>query len=174
MLILLNMEWIQGLYRLLTLEPLHNFNMGISELLKECPTTFLDSNMEFTDKMYLCRSKRAVQSMRTSSLKATNSMLAEIEDMYRASKLPVYFSKKETSHQQNGLFISDGLQGMLEGKHYRFLDIVFLFVAAFLDRRIGMPETPMLTTVHILFSTRLTSCRWVPEGCLGWKLSSMF
>lgn len=45
----------------------------------------------------------------------------------------VEFSGKRSTSQQNGLLLNDGTRGMLAGKAYRAIYIVFPFVAAFLD-----------------------------------------
>lgn len=44
--------------------------------------------------------------------------MAAIEDMYPASSLHIAFLKEETTQQLSRLLMSDGLQGMLEGKDY--------------------------------------------------------
>lgn len=54
--------------------------------------TFLDSNVDITDKTWFHRSTIAGQSMITAFLKAVSSMLAASEDMYFASNLNTDFS----------------------------------------------------------------------------------
>lgn len=52
--------------------------------------------------------------MGTALLKAANSMLNAIEEMFPASDLHVVFSKKKASQQLNVFLISNGLRGTLE------------------------------------------------------------
>lgn len=54
--------------------------------------------------------------------------------MVFSANLRTDFSRKETSQKLNGLFISDGLQAILEAKHYCSMDMVFPFVCAFMNR----------------------------------------
>lgn len=49
---------------------------------------FLDSNMEVTDESRQREPTRTVCSMRNALVKATNSMLGGIEDMYPAQTCP--------------------------------------------------------------------------------------
>lgn len=58
--------------------------------------------------------------------KAAKSILAAIKEMYPTSKLNINFSKKVTRQHLNGLFMSDVLWGILEGKNYCSLVMAFL------------------------------------------------
>lgn len=51
--------------------------------------------------------------------------------------------------------MSDGLEGMSEGKDYRLLHIAFLFGTALLDRGIGMLDRSLLKTGHTSYSNLL-------------------
>lgn len=60
---------------------------------KGCIMTLLDSKMNAKDKRWWNRSIRAVHSMRTAFLKAFNSMVAAIQEMYPASALSISLSE---------------------------------------------------------------------------------
>lgn len=79
-------------------------------------------------------------------------MLSAIEQNFRAPGLHVDFSKYGDSTQLNGLFTKDGLRGMLEGKDYRSVDMVFPFVAAFIYRCTGLEEDAPLTRINTTYS----------------------
>lgn len=88
------------------------------KLLEECTMTCLGSNMEVSDELLLHESTSAVQSIKVALFKALNCMLAAMEEMYPASNLHIDVLKKEGSQQRNGVFLSDGLLGTIEEKHY--------------------------------------------------------
>lgn len=69
--------------------------------------------------------------------------------------------------------MSDGLQGTLEGKEYRQLYMVFLFVTAFLDRCIWYGKEVMGLHIHCTHFW-LKRSAWVQEICPGPKLSIKF
>ena len=85
-------------------------------------------------------------------MNASNAILAEIEKNYSATGLHVDFSKKEKTAQLNGFFLRDGVRGMLEGKNYRAIDLVFPFIAAFVDRALGFQDQPTLTTLNMMYT----------------------
>lgn len=58
--------------------------------------------------------KKAGQSMETAPLKVANSMLSAAEKMYPGLNFHKDFSMKMAIQQLKRMFISDGLQGMLE------------------------------------------------------------
>lgn len=62
------------------------------------------------------------------------------------------YSATPKSNNLNGLHISTGLKGMLEGKDYSNIDMVFPFIAAFLDRVLGYADNQQLTMIHSLYS----------------------
>jgi len=124
-----------NVYDLFTFEPLHNLHLGISKLLKTMLYEFIGT----------------FRSKRLSTLRACNSVLRQMERDSQISGLHVDFSTKESSTQLNGIFLSTGLRGMLEGKDYRNLDYVFPFVSAYVDRFRGMHDDPSLTQESLAY-----------------------
>lgn len=127
----------EGLCSISTFESLHNFKLRITNLLKECTMAFLDFGRAVMDKYWLHGPLRAVQSMETALQKSANSMMAAIEEIYLASNRHID-SPKKSRQQLNVLVMSDGQRGMPDGKDNSSLDMVFVFVTAFLNRRIGI------------------------------------
>lgn len=62
------------------------------------------------------------------------------------------FSRSNTSTDVNRLFTGTTVRGVLEEKHYRNLDSVFPFVAAFIDRARGFPKNAPMTVINSLYS----------------------
>ena len=92
-----------------------------------------------------------INSKKTAILRGCNSLLRVIEKDSGISRIHVDFSTKEASSRLNGLFMDNGIRGMLEGKDYRNLDFVFPFVAAYIDRFIGCKKG-ILTKVNTMYS----------------------
>lgn len=113
-----------------------------------------------------------IPSLRTALLKVASSMSAAIEEKSPLSNLHIDFSKKAARQQQNRLFMSDGLQWMLEGRVSHNLYMIFPFVATFLDMCVEMAERPILTTVHILHSDLLHKIH-AGSGELSWTKTEL-
>lgn len=160
------------IYNLFTFESLHNFHLGISKQLKRCLMDYVacsdNVNMKFGDR----RRQKRLGSQRVPILKALNGILATIERKYFAPGLHVDFSKKEKSSTLNGLFGNDGLRGMLEGKNYRSVDLVFPFLMGFLDRVLGFQETPTLTKMHTTYTDLMVHCLHDAQTT-GWTAKSI-
>lgn len=62
-----------------------------------------------------------------------------IEKESQGSVLQVSFSKLDSTSALNGLFTTVSLGGMVVGKVYKALDMVFPFFVGFLDRVSGLP-----------------------------------
>lgn len=60
-------------------------------------------------------------------------------------------SKRTSSPRFNRLFMNKGLQGMLNEKGYRILEMVFLFVASHFDRLTGLTEEGPKTKLHTFY-----------------------
>ena len=63
--------------------------------------------------------------IRKSVLGGANAFLALLEKEYPTRCLHVDFSKAKNSTRLNGLFVEDGVRGMLEGKDYKTVDMIF-------------------------------------------------
>lgn len=63
--------------------------------------------------------------MRTALVKAVNSLLAEIREINPASNSQKDFAKKHAGQQLSGLFMFDGLPGILEERDYCSMSMVF-------------------------------------------------
>jgi len=149
---------VPGVYSMFTFESLHNLHLGISKLLKNCFLEFLQSNQVMTWPNGTRKQKKVLSSQRSNVLKAANAILAEIEKKYPATGIHVDFSKKEKTAQLNGFFLRDGVRGMLEGKNFRSIDLVFPFIASFIDRALGFQGNPVITTVKTMHTEVMVTC----------------
>ena len=147
-------------YKLFRFELLHNFHLGISKLLKVCIIHRLQSENLFTTAASTGNSSKSFKSVQLSVLRGINSLLATIERDYFVPGLTIDFSTSEIGQQLNGLFLNQGLRGMLEGRHFKSLDMVFPFVAAFIDFCCDELEQAPLTTLLSMYSELLFKCLW--------------
>jgi len=143
---------LSDVYSIFTFESLHNLHLGTSKMLKSCFSEYLYTTDVITFPAGPRRKQRVMSSQRSNILKSFNAILAEIEKNYPATGLHVDFSKKEKSAQMNGFYLRDGVRGMLEGKNYRAVDMVFPFLAAFFDRAVGFSQDPSFTALNTMYT----------------------
>lgn len=147
-------------YKLFRFEILHNFLLGISKLLKICIIHRLQSNNLFTSAGSTRNQSKTFKSVHLSILRGVNSLLATIEKDYFVPGLTIDFSTSEIGQQLNGLFLEQGLRGMLEGRHFKSLDMVFPIVGAFIDYCCDEIDTSPLTILFAMYSDLLFTCLW--------------
>lgn len=138
------------MYAAFKFERMHNFYLGISKLLKMCTFYRLNSYELFT-----CiegRKRRSFKSVRNAILKGVNSVLAAFESDSYARALHVGFSTGESGRNLNGIFTVEGLQGMLEAKDYRALDMVFPFIGSYIDRCCNEGDEAPVTSIYLQYS----------------------
>ena len=116
----LNRECVMDIF---AFEPLHNFHLGISKLLKTC----------------ICKRMRNRNGKnRITILTACNDLLALYQKESYVKDMQFNYTSTEKGNRVNGIFTNDGLRGMLEAKNYRAIDMVFPFVAASSTGVLGM------------------------------------
>lgn len=81
-------------------------------------------------------------------LNACHGILAELQLSYPVHGVHVDLSGKGSKSKLISLLVNDGVRGMLEGKDYKSVDIVFRFSAAFLELCTGLVNESPLTTIH--------------------------
>ena len=143
---------IPDLYSIFTFEPLHNLFLGISPKVKELLIHYLGSNTLHTNPSSSKRSQRLFSSVRASVLRGCNTVLSVFQNEYMMPGTRVDFSKKEGSSQLNGIYMTRGLRGMLEGKDYRALDVMFPFVFGYVDCWLGTSAEASLTKIHVSYT----------------------
>ena len=134
----LNGECVMDIF---AFEPLHNFHLGISKLLKTC----------ICERM---RNKNGKN--RITILTACNDLLALYQKESYVKDMQFNYTSTEKGNRVNGIFTNDGLRGMLEAKNYKAIDMVFPFVAAFIDRCSGDEESHPLTKVCSRYTELMT------------------
>lgn len=68
---------------------------------------------------------------------AVKSLLEAIDWMAVSPGLHVDFSSIGFSMQLNGFFLNSGVHGMLEGKNFCAVNMIFLIIGAYADRATG-------------------------------------
>ena len=163
---------IPDLYSIFTFEPLHNLFLGVSKLLKHCMFQYLSSQTLSTKPSGLQTVPRLFSSVKTAVLRGCNSILSEFQRYYIMPGMKVDLSKHEGSAQLNGIFLPTGLRGMVEGKDYRVLDIVFPFVFGYADIWLGSQDEAPLTRIHV-FYTDLVNRLMSNNHSRGWSAADM-
>lgn len=165
---------VLDLHIIFSFEPLHNLFLGISRLLKSCLSERLRSLDFETSLIPTAAGKQRTVPFRTvrmTILMGVNKLLSHIQ---RYSPIPgsrVDFSKGGSSGHEKGLYGSEGkLIGMLEGKDYRNLEMVFPFVGAFLDRACDEVVTAVSTKLFVIYVEIVQeSLSYTPDGSSTWN-----
>ena len=139
------------LYNIFTFEPLHNLHLGISKLLTSCTYQLVSSKYPATYSFGKKTIKSTLHAKKIPLLSACNTLLRCIEADSGLPDLHVDFSSKDASSRLNGIFLTTGVRGMLEGKDFRKLDTVFPFVASFVDTVTGS-DSGAITNVHTQYT----------------------
>ena len=66
------------------------------------------------------------------------------------------YTSSEKGKRVNGIFTNEGIRRMLGGKNYRAIDMVFPFVAAFIDMCCGETDSCPLTKVCSQYTELMT------------------
>ena len=143
-------------------EPLHNLYLGISKLLKVCLSERLKSTNLQTSAILSRGGKTRTTSFRNvrmTILTGINRMLSHIQRFSPVHGMRIDFSKGGSSGHEKGVYGPDGnLIGMLEGKNYRNLDIVFPFVGMFVDRLCDEVSTANSTKLFVHYIDMQQTC----------------
>ena len=134
-------EHLHGEYTMdiFAFEPLHNLHLGISKQLKRC----------IYDRMLHNRH-------RTIILNACNDLLALYQKDSYVKELQFNYMSSKKGKRVNGTMTNDGIRGMLEGKIYRTIDMVFPFFAAFIDMCCEETDSCPLTKVCSQYTELMT------------------
>ena len=97
-------------------------------------------------------------------LTACNDLLALYQKESYVKDMQFNYTSTEKGNRVNGIFTNDGLRGMLEAKNYKAIDMVFPFVAAFIDRCSGDEESHPVTKVCSRYTELMTPSNRVFTG----------
>ena len=149
-------------------EPLHNFHLDVSKLIKICMYNRLSSHTSFSPH-------GSVKKLRRKILRGCNDLLACYERESYISGLTFDNSSPDISDKLDGFFTEDGIRGMLEGKDYKAVDMVFPFVGAFIDMCCGDEESCPITKISSQYTEIMTTClgMGVERGWTEEKLSKL-
>lgn len=76
---------------------------------------------------------RPIVRIRNAVLQECNVLHSNSQRESRAPVVEIAFSRRDASSKSNGFFINIGVRGMLEGKSFEAVDMIFRFVAARVD-----------------------------------------
>ena len=154
---------VTDMYNIFTVEPLHLLHLGISKRLKECIFVYISALSNDESVFKEPSGNGIIRGAKTALLRGCNSILRAFEADFRVSNLHVDFSSSQKSAQLNGFFTNTGVKGMLEGKDYHQLDMVFPFVAAFIDRASRRTIEAPLTSVCTAYSDLLNTLMFTKQ-----------
>lgn len=158
-------------YQLFSYEPLHNLHLGISKMLKKVIVERLkDDDLTSSAVRYANGNPKPFPSIRGIVLSGANQILKQMQIESSARNLRIDFSSSHKGWRYNGFFSEDGIVGMLEARDHKSMDMVFPFIAAYIDRCYGEIEQCPTTRVSSLYSTILFTlarkgdrCGWTPD-----------
>lgn len=84
----------------------------------------------------------------------------------------VYLCKLEGSSQLNGILLPTELDGLLYGKDYRYLDVVFYFFFAYADTCMDSQDDTPLNKVYVQY-TELKNCLMTDNDSDGQSSASI-
>lgn len=91
------------------------------------------------------------------------------------SGLQVEFSTQRVASTLNGLFTTTSVKGIVEGKHFSALGMVFLFIGVFLSCAAGYEGQPVSKEINTIFSDTVNEILYCkPDmNMLHWKSFSL-
>lgn len=81
-----------------------------------------------------------------------NGFFASIEKAFPVTAFHVDFLKGKPIFQLSGLLTSNGVRGILKGKAYQCIKMVFLFNFSNVDKATGYIQDTELNKVHTMYS----------------------
>ena len=150
-------DHVHSLYDCFGFEVLHNLHLGISKLLK---LAFLDLCSKRTRIPGFARGIIA----RTLFVKICNDYVAEIDRWYPLPGVRLDFSPHAYDGREDGFINTKGLKGMMEGKTFRNLDIVFPMLCSILDSVFADGHTCPLTSTQVAYNKVLQVALERPSG----------
>lgn len=89
--------------------------------------------------------------IRTALLRSYNSILVVIDNIFAGPGFSVYFSSKNAQQHVISFFLN--ILGMLEGKHFKCLDMIFHFITENINRVAGYQGNPPVTNICPTYTT---------------------
>lgn len=170
----IGLDPVLDMHIIFSYEPLHNLFLGISKLLKVCLSERLRSIVLQTSAVLTVGGKKRTTFFRTvrmTILTGINRMLSHIQRFSPMHGIRIDFSKGGSCGHEKGVYGAEGnLIGMLEGKDYRNLDIIFPFVGVFVDRLCDELSTAKSTKLFVHYNDLLrTSLSYGSTGSVMWN-----
>lgn len=154
---------VVDIYRIFRCELLHILSLGASRMLKECTVVMMKDESRKSSAITSSNgAPRTFKSIRRHVLGSANSFLKQVQRGSAGYGLHVDFSKGDHANRLNGFFTETGVVGMIEGKDYDNLDMVFPFVGAIIDRCCGLSDAPLascFTRYTDMFNLTFRYCR---------------
>lgn len=144
---------LHDVYCVFTFEPLNIQHPLSSKLLKNYSENNFGSATLGSKEKWSVRGRKPFVSFEGSMLRACTPLAASNDKAFLVTGLRANLLTGEVSLQRNRRFSIDGLHSMVEWKGYRCIDIVFLFICAFLDPDFGETEDGEPSKETILYSS---------------------
>lgn len=113
-----------GLYSLLSSEPMHSLSLDVSKLLKQCRMKLLRDRVLSMAALSVNGQTKSFQSVRRKILSFLSSFLVTVESEWLGWKLNLNFLKTAVPGELDGVFWEIGLAGMLKANDYAIMDMV--------------------------------------------------
>lgn len=110
---------------------------NLQSYIKECIIAYLSSKYFLSYPGSKYGKQKPFRSYRMAILCSSNYFMAVIESHLQPPVLNIDLSKHEISSKMNGLLLTDGIRGMIDGKEYYSMDMDLPFVPEFTERCTG-------------------------------------
>lgn len=147
---------------------LHNLHLDISVTLEECLIRYWQSNIAHHHPDGAGNLRNQVRKVWKTIMQARNSLQVPIHKYIVLLGLRVYFSRPLRWAQRNRISTNAAIRGTLAGWNHCILDMVSLFVAAFVDRVLGMECTAPMTMVNTKY-TELSNVLFKHDEKMIWS-----
>ena len=161
------------IYSIFDYDPMHVLSLGISRLLKECLWELLDDSNRKTSALRTSNgSKKTYKAAKRFVLQSMNHFLLETIESSPGFQMRVNLNKEKGIGRLNGLFLENGLAGLLQASDFDRIDKVSPFLGAMADSFCGNSRKAEITKVYTRYVDLLhfaTRNHFVP----GWSASDI-
>lgn len=135
-----------------TVEPLHLFYMESFRKLKECTVSQFSSSELKTNLLLSKMHQKKSRSCENRLLNGRINLLGAYKNVFRVFGLQTDFSTQQMTSKLNDFFTTTDAEGVLEGKYFSALEVIFPFICAFPDRSTRYGWQHVLTQINTVYS----------------------
>lgn len=145
---------------------LYTTSISVYQSARKAVRAYLWCHKVLTNLEHITKKRMPFIRLQKTVLRICKAYLTGTERDGRDLRLREEFSGSNTSFEQKGLFTSDGLIVMLEGRYYSTLYLVSSLWSALINCATRPVGQATITRVHYVYSNAFRSSRWYYHGDL--------